>query len=192
MNNLSLFSNNQTCAVIHVLDEPIIVQDDVSSDPMYHLDNLNISDHQNWPLKLQTFFGCHVLFVCLWGLLLLIFTSYRVHEHKEEEEEEEDYEFVAQPVLRQPDTPVTSSLSEIEEVMEEEDTTNDSTDASPIANDTVDGPVHESDGERVESFVPFVPRRSMRIAQQRRKQQAAVLDAVNAFIDNAIDSRKIE
>lgn len=194
MSNLSLFFDNQTCAAIPVVDEPIIFHDDVPSDPMSHYINLNIPEHRNWPFKIQTFIGCHVLFVCLYSFWILFCTSYRVQKQTHEDKEE-DFKTMAEPVLRQPDTPVTdTSLSVIEEAMEEEDTNDESTDVSSTASDTVNGSVDESVVETVlpEPPAPFVPRRSRRLAQQRRKQQAVVLDAVNAFIDNAIDHHKIE
>lgn len=180
MNNLSLFFDNQTCAAIPVIDEPIIFHDDVQSDPTTNYINLNIHEHQNWPFQLQIFIGCHVLFVCLWGFWHLFFTSYQVQKQTHEEEKEEDHETFVETVLW--------------EVIEQEDTNEESTDASSTASDMLDGPVDESVVEEVppEPTVPFVPRRSKRLANQRRKQQAVVLDAVNAFVDNAIDHHKIE
>lgn len=195
MNNLSLFFDNQTCAAIPVLDEPIIFHDDVQSDPTTNYINLNIHEHQNWPFQLQTFIGCHVLFVCLWGFWLLFFTSYQVQKQTHEEEKEEDHETFVETVPWELHPPMAdTSLSEIEEVIEKEDTNEESTDASSTASDMLDGPVDESVVEEVhpEPTVPFVPRRSRRLANQRRKQQAVVLDAVNAFVDNAIDHHKIE
>lgn len=136
-----------------------------------------------------------VFFYGIWGFIvcMLMWLSFcvkgRYGHRTDEDDKREDSTMVDTSLIAQA---VLSDIPEVDDEMV--DASSDSQDEADHdvekqvleASDMIESPKTDKTDTHV------APRRSKRLAQHRRQQQSTVLDAVNAFIDNAVKHNKLE